>query len=145
MNEQLNPEISTELQKFYLQNKQWLSDVLFLEDETRFFQKIFDRVFSENVMGDHLPEIQILSAGLYRLEERRNHLKDQIFNQQHLLESMLEDHRITTGLDLVDENTRIIDEIKNLFISDRLIKNELFAMVEQLIRKEKAGHLLECV
>ena len=33
-------------------------------------------------------------------------------------------------------------EIKSLFISDRLVKKELFDMVEEVIRTEKEGHLL---
>lgn len=131
--------LSDELQKFYLQNKQWLSDVLFLEDETRFFQKVFDRVFSEGV-NEHFQDKQLLSMGLYKLEERRDYLKDLIVRQQNMLESMLEDNRVTVVPDLENDNKKIESEIKNLFISDRLIKKELFEMAEEMMRKDKTGH-----
>ena len=42
----IDQQLSSELQELYLQNKQWYSDVLFLEDETAFFQKLFGSVLS---------------------------------------------------------------------------------------------------
>ncbi len=134
--------LSEELQQCYLQNKQWLSDVLFLEDETRFFQKTFDGVFPEAVKSNRFQDVQQLSMGLYKLEERRDHLKNLIIRQQNMLESLLQDNRITVVPDWMDENTKIDNEIKNLFILDRLIKKDLFEMVEEILRKEKAGHFL---
>ena len=39
-----NEQLASELQELYLENKGWLSDVIFMEDEFRFFRKLFDKV-----------------------------------------------------------------------------------------------------
>lgn len=57
-----------------------------------------------------------------------------------MLESILEDNRVTVVPDLKDENIKIKKKIKNLFISVRLIKKELFEMVEEMMRKDNTGH-----
>ncbi len=137
-----NPEISSDLQGFYLANKQWFSDVLFLEDEMRFFLKVFYRLFPSAVRDDKFKGVQRISILLQKLEERRNHLKTRLINHQEILEFMLGVNKEEIGLDTLNENAFLINEIKELFISDRLIKKELFTMVEELIQEEKASHLL---
>ena len=133
-----DPVLSAELQELYLQNKQWFSDVLFLEDETRFFNKIFDRILPTVIIKDRFMEVQYISASLGQLEARTKTLKELLIRQLHLLESMLKNLNKSIGLSLVNENMDIVEEIKTLFISDKLIKNELFAMVEETMREEKA-------
>lgn len=137
-----NPQLSAELQEFHLINKQWFSDVLFLEDEMRFFKKVFDRLFQLSVRDDKFKDIQRISIFLEKLEQRRNHLKTRLIRHQQIVEFMLEVDKAEIGSDTLDENDFLINEIKELFISDRLIKKELFTMVEELIQEEKAGHLL---
>jgi hypothetical protein len=46
------------------------------------------------------------------------------------------------GTSTLAENTFLINEIEQLFISDHDIKKQLFSMVEELMREEKASHLL---
>jgi len=40
----IQPTLSEELQELYLENKEWLSDILFVEDEVRFLKKVTDQV-----------------------------------------------------------------------------------------------------
>ena len=86
-------------------------------------------------------EVQYISASLCQLEARTKTLKELLIRQLHLLESMLKNLNKSIGLSLVNENMDIVEEIKTLFISDKLIKNELFAMVEEIMREEKAVHV----
>lgn len=137
-----DPQLSSELQELYLQNKQWLSDVLFLEDETRFFQTLFNKALSSAVEDNRFKELQLINIGLNELEEHRNNVRNLVNRHQQMLESMLKDQNKIIGLELISENEEVINEIKSLFISDKLIKKELYSLAEGVIRKDKARHLL---
>lgn len=130
-------QLLSELQKTHLLNKQWFSDVLFLEDETRFFQKLFDMVFSSANIKERFQEVQFINASITELEERRNQLKALVIHHQHLVEAILKDPTEKTGLELISKNEVIISEIKILFNSDKVIKRELYHLVESIITKNR--------
>ena len=142
MSTQTDAQLSAELQEIHLLNKQWLSDVLFLEDETRFFQKLFDTILSSAIKKERFQEVQFVNASITEIEERRNHLKTLIVHHQHVVESILKDSTEKIGLDLISKNEVITNEIKALFNADKLIKKELYQLVESIIREDKAEHLL---
>ena len=142
MNNQTEQQLSSELQELYLENKQWLSDVLFLEDEAAFFQKLFESVLLSAVKENLVTEILFINASLKQLEERRKEQKKLILKHQHLLENLIKDQSKKIGLDLIIDNEKIIEEIKSLFISEKLLKKELYILVETSIQKNKASRLL---
>lgn len=136
-----NPKLSSKLQELHLINKHWFSDFLFLADEMRFFQKLFDRFFLSSLRDDKFKGVHYISILLHQLEERINYLKTRLIRHQQILEFMLEVEKAEIGSDTLNENTSLINEIKELFISYRLIKKELFTKVEESIQEEKASHL----
>ena len=142
MNNQTEQQLSSELQELYLENKQWLSDVLFLEDEAAFFQKLFESVLSSAVKENLVTEILFINASLKRLEERRKEQKELILKHQHLLENLIKDQSKKISFDLIIDNEKIIEEIKSLFTLEKLLKKELYILVETLMHKNKANHLL---
>lgn len=135
-------QLSEELQEIYLQNKQWLSDVEFLADETRFFRILFDKVLIEGVKEQLFKEVQYISASLTDLENRRSDLKKLILRHQLLVESVLENPGKPVGIELIEQSTANMKEILVLFSDDRTLKAELYALVENVLRHEKATHLL---
>ncbi|MEJ7779598.1 MAG: hypothetical protein WKF68_08405 [Daejeonella sp.] len=136
-------QLSTELQELHLQNKQWLSDVLFLDNETRFFQKLFNKILLTAVKDYQFDKIQFLNVSLNELEERRNNLRSLVNHHQRMVESMIKDPGKKIGLELISENTEIVNEIQALCAADKLVKKELYSLAEEVIRKEKSGHLLK--
>ena len=142
MNNQIEQQLSSEMQELYLENKQWLSDVLFLEDEAAFFQKLFESVLSSAVKENLVTEILFINASLRQLEERRKEQKKLILKHQCLLENLIKDQSKKISFDLIIDNEKIIEEIKSLFISEKLLKKELYILVETLMHKNKASHLL---
>lgn len=122
--------LSTELQELYLQNKEWMSHVLFLEDENRFFQKLFgEKLF---VIGKNhtTKQINLISESLAILSEKTVNLKKLVIKHQHLLEGILKDTAQLIGLGLIEEHTAITKEIDHLLKQHRLMKSKLFMMVE---------------
>jgi hypothetical protein len=122
--------LSTELQELYLQNKEWMSQVLFLEDESRFFQKLFGQKLFLVGKNHTAKQIDLISESLSSLQERTIKLKSLVLKHQHLLASILKDPAQTIGIRLIEEHAAITAEVQQLFFSDRLLKSELFAMVE---------------
>lgn len=135
-------QLSSELQELYLENKETLSDILFLEDESRFFQKLFDKVLLSPIKEEKFQEIESVNSSLAELQNRREKLKIVLTNQQLSIESMLKNADMKIELSLVDQNTIITAEIKALLNSDKLVKKELYALVEYVLVDRKAGHLL---
>ena len=133
-------QLLSELPNLCRQNKQWFSDVLFLEDETRFFRVIFNKAFS-SISDARFQEVRILNLALNRLEARRNELKCLIMQHQSLLDSVLKDRSNVNSL--LEKNEAMINEIKELFVIDRLEKNELFENVQEIIWEEKECNLVE--
>lgn len=135
-------QLSSELQELYLENKETLSEILFLEDESRFFQKLFDKVLLSPIKEEKFQEIEFVNSSLAELQNRRDQLKTVLTNQQQSIESILKNADMKIELSLVDQNTIITAEIKALLISDKLVKKQLFALVEQGLADQRAGHLL---
>jgi len=135
-------QLSSELQELYLENKETLSDILFLEDESRFFQKLFDKVLLSPIKEEKFQQIEFVNSSLLELQNRRDKLKTLLTNQQLSIESMLKNADMKIGLSLIDQNTIISTEIKALLNSDKLVKKELYALVEPVLADRNAGHLL---
>ncbi len=135
-------QLSSELQELYLQNKEWLSDILYLEDETRFFQKLFDQVLSSSIDEDKFKEIKFIDSSLSELQNRRDILKTLVNSQIQVLQSMIKDLTQKMDLQFIATNTKASNEIKALFSSDKLVKKELYTLVEQVFIRQKNSHLL---
>lgn len=132
----LNTQLSSELQELYLENKEWLSDILFLEDEMRFFQNLFDNVLSANVKRKNIQQVEVVSASLGEILQRRKQLKAVLISRKGKLERLLEGKAESFDLELIERDAAIIREIKTLLATDKLVKNELFALIEELKNKD---------
>jgi len=122
--------LSTELQELYLQNKDWMSQVLFLEDESRFFQKLFaERLF---FIGQHqsVKQVELITECLLSLEKRTISLKNLVVQHQHLIENLIKDPAHLIGMRTIEEHAATTQKIQELLYLDRVLKSELFAMVE---------------
>jgi hypothetical protein len=123
--------LSTELQELYLENKEWLSDVLFLEDEMRFFQRLFAKVLIGRIRREHLQQIAMISSMLTVILERRKQLKCILQSRKQTIEQFLKGNLVTIGLAFIEEDAAIIKEVRSLMLAEKLLKDKLFALVEQ--------------
>ena len=137
METKIESQLSLELQEMYLENKEWLSDILFLADEMRFFQEIFQKLINSPIKQNDAEKVEFVNVSLTVLQERRNHLKNTLNNRQHVLESMLKDEVKTITIAFIEEDTAIVNEIKSLLASDKEVKKDLFALIEALQSKVK--------
>jgi hypothetical protein len=127
----IDSTLSAELQELYLENKEWLSDILFLEDEMLFLNRLFDRILSGEVRRESFPQIEMNSALLNVILERRKQLKAVLINRKHQIEQLLVGTTVTIGLEFVEEDATIVSEIKSLMVAEKLLKEELFALAQK--------------
>ena len=132
----IDVNLSAELQELYLENKEWTSDIHFLEDEMRFFQNLFDKVLSAKVKRENIEKVVIINTSLNDILERRKQLKSVLDLRKQKLEQLLKGNQIYITLDLINEDVAIIKEIKLLLANDKLVKNELFEMIKDLKANE---------
>lgn len=137
MEPKIEAQLSSELQEMYLENKEWSSDILFLEDEMRFFQQLLQKQLESPVKHDNAEQVAFINSSLNALQERRNHLKSILDNRKHVLEAMLRDEMRTITLTFIEEDAAIVKEIKALLATDKEVKKELFALIEELQSKIK--------
>jgi hypothetical protein len=123
-------KLSAELQELYLQNKDWMSQVLFLADESRFFQKLFGQRLFLIGKNHTAKQIDLISVSLANLEKRDHQLKHLVDQHRHLLETIFKGENQSIGLELIEQHEAIKTELNRLLHVDRLLRTELFSMVE---------------
>lgn len=136
MNRPIDAQLSAELQELYLENKEWLATILFLEDEMRFFRNLFDNLLSVRIKRKNIQQVEVIGTSLTGILERRNKLKFVLTSRKKKLEQLLEGETDQIGLGFIVEDAAILAEIKSLMATDKLVKNELFALIEELKSKD---------
>lgn len=122
-------QLSQELQELYLENKEWRSEIDFLKDEHRFLTKLLNA--EKLAMIRHGQEqIALIGTSLVLLQQKIEDLENLTSKHQHLLESIFSDSNQHIGLELIEQNVAIGKEIKLLLASDKIIKKDLFDLVE---------------
>ena len=123
--------LSTELQELYLQNKDWMSHVLYLTDENRFFQKLFSQNLFLIAKNHSSSQVDLVGASLEKQSEHISKLQKLILKHQLLLEQILKDLEQKISINLIEEHAAITAEVQELLQADRIIKSQLFRMVEE--------------
>jgi hypothetical protein len=137
-----NEQLASELQELYLENKGWLSDVIFMEDEFRFFRKLFDKVVTLAIHEEKIAKLYPVNQNLEKLEKKRETLKSLILKNQHLLESTIKEEGKAISLILIVENAEIVKSIKTLFSEEKQIRKDLYVLAEEVFLEENRNHLL---
>ncbi|MFP5081750.1 hypothetical protein [Pedobacter sp. JCM 36344] len=127
----IQPTLSEELQELYLENKEWLSDILFVEDEVRFLKKVTDQVLLGKIQQDDLRQIEMINESLNVILERRKQLRSLLDLRKHKLEQLLRGSSVAIGVELIEEDAAIIVQIKSLMAAERIRKQELFKLAKQ--------------
>lgn len=135
-------QLSAELQGLYLDNKEWLSDICFLEDEMRFFKKLFGKVITLSIQENRVGEIHPVNKSLTELNDKRQALKNLIIKHQNDLEALIKDQSKTTGIGFINDNAQIVEKIKALFTEEKVVRKNLYKLTEKVFEDENKGHLL---
>lgn len=122
--------LSTELQELYLQNKEWMSQVCFLEDESRFYQKLFGEKLFYIGKKHTVKEIDAITVSLSMLNDKTVALKELVTKHQHLLEGILKTEDLNVDMNLIEEHSKLTKKINEQLLANRIVKSDLFRLVE---------------
>jgi hypothetical protein len=127
----IDSTLSAELQELYLENKEWLSNVLYLQDELRFFKNLYSQILAAGVEREHLPQLEMISSSMNYLQLRRMQLKEDLEGRKFQLSQLLNGSNVAIKVEFIDEDIEIIKEIKSIMLAESAVKNELFKLSKQ--------------
>jgi hypothetical protein len=133
----VDPALSAELQELYLENKEWSSNICFLEEDMHFIQNLFNKVISEKAKNGSLQKVSTVITNVNLLINRRKQLKLVLTKRTFKLEQLLEGNTGTIELQFIEEDSAIIKEIKSLLVAQRLLKEEFLALLKLQKHQEK--------
>lgn len=128
-----NTELEYELQDLYVSSKHWLSDVSFIADETRFFKQLIDKYFIPSAKNANAVEVRAFRKTISEKEVETVMLKNKIIAYLKFIASFVNDLKQAIGFDLIERHSQLENEIKDLFLSIKLFKKDLFSVAEKLI------------
>lgn len=129
----IDEELSLELQELYLKNKEWQSAILFMEDELRFFKMLISSKQTAILEIKSGEKAILIYRSLVGLEQNMLALKTLNMNHKKLIGSLLTTKDPQIGLNLIEEHSAIGKELGHLFAAEKLLKMELFALIENVI------------
>lgn len=118
--------LSFELQELYLENKEWVSQLDFLQDELRFLHKLYEHLLSFISQEEGTNKLDHIEKILKKLTATRIELTAQINSHKLMIEEYLKNQDIPFSLEIIIAHTKIAKEIALLFKKDHSVKNELF-------------------
>ena len=118
------------LPDFGEQNQKWNYDLIFVENETRFVNRLIKKVMLISPLDNASQKIKEIHARIVTLEEIINELKKILSHTQNYSQNNVQ--QIT--------NEQLKD-IENLFAQDKKIKRELYAIVDELVVENSFNNL----
>ena len=122
----------------YSLNKNWISDILFVEDEIKFMREMLERFFEAQIKDIYVNRVQLVKMQLLSLGFVRKHIYQNIVRHQENIEQRISNIANKSDAFLALEDSRLADEMKDLYKAFKKIKKEIFGMVGATLRLEKS-------
>lgn len=133
METQIDPQLSAGLQELLLENKEWLSKIIFLEEEMKISHNLFEKLLSDGDKKKYNLQVEMINSKLTPLMVRRKYLKTILNTRNKNIEQLLAG--TVEPFDIIKEDVAIRTEIRSLLSTVSLIKNEIFVFIEGLKTK----------
>jgi hypothetical protein len=121
----------------YSLNKNWISDILFVEDELKFMREILDRFFATQIKDMYVNRVQLIRMQLISLGFMRKNVHQKIVRHQENIEHRINNTASKSDAFLALEDSRLADEMKDLQKALKKLKNEIFGIVGASLQVEK--------
>ncbi len=116
-------ELDAELQELYLVNKQWLSDLEFLDTELEFLRKLAATASVAVIRNEEL-------NSLYILEDSYSFLKTDLTAYLHQLEPLIKGECKELDLKLIESYTQLKTRLAEMFEQCSKLKKEIFEVTK---------------
>ena len=112
-------ELDAELQELYLVNKQWLSDLEFLDTEFEFLRKLAATASAAVIRNEEL-------NSLVGIENNYSFLKSDLLAYLHKLEPLIKAETKQLDLNLIEVYMQLKTRLSDMFEQCRKLKKEIF-------------------
>ncbi|TKB97660.1 hypothetical protein [Pedobacter cryophilus] len=130
MNTTLIKPFTQILPDFGEQNQKWNYDLIFVENETRFINRLLQKVMLISPLDDASKKIKDINSRISKLDEIINELKKIIAHTQDYAQKKSQ-----------QSTQEQLNHIEKLFADDKKIKRELYAIVDELVVENKHNNL----
>lgn len=125
----IDATLSSELHELYLENIEWLSDILSMEDDTKIFQKSFGEWTVRSIAMGLFLKTAGVQNGIKALLEKRSHLKAMLQIRIKMIEQLMAGSDVNIGLEIVGEDKIIISDIKSIIADEFILKYHISNLI----------------
>jgi hypothetical protein len=125
------------LANLYSLNKQWTSEINFMEDEMKFLTDLLDKFFINMIKDEHVNRVQLIRMQLVSLGMVRKNIKRDILKHQANIEEKINNIPGKSDDFLKLEDERMIEELKDFNRSFKQLKSEIFNLSRALLHSHK--------
>ena len=126
----------------YIMAEKWQSELKFFEDELRFLKELIGKFFISLIEVGHIDHTKQLVDDLLDLEKKRKSLEKNIGKHLHQLTKMVESQFLQDTQGYKERHGQLETEMSEFLKNFREAKKELFHVTEEIMKSEKAKHLL---
>ena len=126
----------------YILAEHWQSDLKFFGDELRFLKELIGKYFISLIEVDHIDHTKQLVDELLDLEKKRKRLEKDIGEHLHQLTKLVESQFLQDTQGYKERHGKLEAGMSEFLKDFRKVKKELFHVTEQIMKSEKAKHLL---
>lgn len=126
----------------YILAEHWQADLKFSEDELRFLKELIGKYFISLIEVEHIDHTKQLVDGLLDLEKKRKRLEKDIGEHLHQLTKLVDSQFLQDTQGYKERHSKLDTEMFEFLKDFRRVKKELFHVTEQIMKSEKAKHLL---
>ncbi|MDR3697724.1 hypothetical protein [Mucilaginibacter sp.] len=125
-------ELNTELQELYLEAKQWIADLDFLDSELAFLNKLTGNM---TVHAAQKHEVEKLNG----IEKAYLGLKEEMHAYLHKLEPLIAQKKENFNIDLIETYTHLKWRLDEVLHSCQTVKNSVFDHSKHGLADENAS------
>ena len=126
----------------YIMAENWQSELKFFGDELRFLKELIGKYFISLIDAEHIDHTKQLVDDLLDLEKKRKRLDKDIGKHLHQLTNLVESQFLQDTQGYKERHGKLEIEISEFLLDFRKVKKELYQVTEQIMKSEKAKHLL---
>jgi hypothetical protein len=121
----------------------WQSDMKFFRDELNFLNILIDKHLIKLVEEDNVSTIAPLAITLSKFEKRSVALDQRIAKHLQHIQGLIENPFSHDSRTSQDEHLELEKDLVDFVKEFRIIKSEIFSVVERALKSEKAKRLLQ--
>jgi hypothetical protein len=129
--------------ELYILTEHWQSDIKFFHYELNFLNILVDKYFTRLMAEEeNVSKVKPVAMKLSRIEDRERELDQKITKHLQHIQELMENPSSDNSQKFRDEHVELEIELANFLKDFRATKSEVFGLTEQVLKSEKAKHLL---